>query len=94
MIGAWQIFGEGEPPADGEALVFIRQIGVDIIDAMEGASGAEAVVAVHRVGTLYERNGSTGGIPLGCWWTSIPPPPVPEPRIPYFGPRFGPLGGS
>lgn len=70
MIGFWQKFGQGEPPQDGEGLVYIRHSG-DIIDVLEGR-GAEVVFAVHRYGSLYDGNGNIYGVPYGCWWTSLP----------------------
>ena len=73
MIGIWQKFGQGEPPHDGEALVYIRAYGGDIIDALEGRT-TEAVVAIHRYGTLHEQSGSSYGVPYGLLWTSLPPP--------------------
>jgi hypothetical protein len=73
MIGVWQRFGEGQPPADGEALVYIRAFGGDIIDALEGRT-TEAVIAIHRYGNLHEQSGSSYGITPGLLWTSLPPP--------------------
>lgn len=73
MIGAWLRFGEGPPPGDGEALVFIRSYGGDIIDALEGRT-TEAVVAIHRYGVLYDQSGSSYSVPHGLLWTSLPRP--------------------
>ena len=73
MIGTWLRFGEGEPPYDGEALVYIRAYGGDIIDALEGRT-TEAVIAIHRCGWLHEQNGNSYSVPNGLLWTSIPPP--------------------
>lgn len=73
MIGRWQRFGEGEPPQDGEALVYIRAYGGDIIDALEGRT-TEAVIAIHRHGMLQEQSGSSYCVPHGLLWTSLPPP--------------------
>jgi hypothetical protein len=73
MIGLWQRFGQGEPPRDGEALVYIRAYGGDIIDALEGRTN-EAVIAIHRHGSLHELSGSSYSIPHGLLWTSLPPP--------------------
>lgn len=71
MIGVWQRFGEGAPPADGEALVYIRAYAGDIVDALEGRT-TEAVIAVHRYGVLHEQTGSSYAVPYGHLWTSIP----------------------
>ena len=73
MIGRWKRFGEGEPPKDGEALVYIRAYGGGIIDVLERGT-TEAVIAIHRYGTLHEQNGSSYGIPHGLLWASLPPP--------------------
>lgn len=73
MIGMWQRFGQGEPPRDGEALVFIRTYNGDIIDALEGRT-AEAVIAIYRFGSLHEQTGSIYSVPHGLLWTSLPPP--------------------
>lgn len=73
MLGVWQRFGEGQPPADGEALVYIRAYGGDISDALEVRT-TEAVIAIHRWGVLHEQSGSSYGVPHGLLWTSLPPP--------------------
>lgn len=73
MIGRWQRFGEGEPPQDGEALVYIRTYGGDIIDALEGRT-TEAVIAIHRYGMLQEQSGASYSVPHGLLWTSLPAP--------------------
>ena len=73
MIGLWQRFGQGEPPRDGETLVYIRAYAGDIIDALEGRT-TEAVIAIHRFGSLHEQSGSVYSIPSGLPWTSLPPP--------------------
>ena len=73
MIGVWQRFGQGQPPQDGGALVYLRPYGGDILDVLEGRHG-EAIACVHRYGMLHEFSGSSYGIPVGMLWTSLPPP--------------------
>lgn len=72
MIGIWQRFGEGEPPRDGEGLVYIRD-GGSVIDALEG-HGSEVVFAVYRYGSLHGQGGSIYSPPYGAMWTSLPHP--------------------
>lgn len=73
MIGTWQRFGEGEPPADGEALVVIRY-GAPADTLFATGYGTEAVPVIHRGGTLFEQYGASYPIPYGWWWTSLPSP--------------------
>lgn len=73
MIGRWLKFGEGEPPADGEALVFVRY-GAPSDALFEPGHGAEAVLAIHRNGVLQEQSGSSYAVPFGWYWTSLPAP--------------------
>lgn len=72
MIGKWQQFGSGQPPEDGEGLVYIEQYG-DIIDLLEGR-GRRVVFAVYRNGILHEQSGSSYSPTYGTWWTSLPYP--------------------
>lgn len=72
MIGRWQRFGEGEPPREGEALVWLR-FHQDVRSLIEGRVG-EAEVAVHRYGMLHCQHGEVIGLPFGCLWTSLPGP--------------------
>lgn len=74
MIGAWQRFVEGQPPADGEALVYVRYGDPDIENF--GRVLPEAEMAIHRGGTLYDQRGGVQPIPYGCWWTSLPHPSI------------------
>lgn len=95
MIGQWLTFGEGPPPHDGEALVYIRDysggghVVDDIIKALEGRT-AEAVFAIHRYGTLHEQNGSSYSVPYGHLWTSLPHlPTMRQQSNPRMFPMFG-----
>lgn len=87
MIGAWLTFGEGPPPEDGEALVYIRAYGGDLIDALEGRT-TEAVIAIHRYGMLYEQNGNCYFAPFGLAWTSLPAPGRRHPAAAFRGVPF------
>ena len=70
MLGLWQRFGEGEPPQDGEALVFVQF--ANEVESIFTGPRPEAEVAIHRHGALHLQHGGTIGIPYGCWWTSLP----------------------
>lgn len=72
MIGRWQKFGEGEPPRDGEPLVWLR-FNQDVLSLLEGNVGS-AEFAVHRHGLLHGQHGDVIGLPFGCLWTSLPGP--------------------
>ena len=71
MLGIWTKFGDGELPADGEALVFVQVLHDDIETVLYGGSTV-AEIAVHRGGTLFFQGGRSMPIPYGCWWTSLP----------------------
>lgn len=80
MIGQWQRFGQGQPPTDGEALVFIRQYDVSVLDAMLGDPGSQVVFAIYHGGMLH----LPGGVQYpkhGEWWTSLPPSPLQGPEV-------------
>lgn len=71
MIGVWQKFGEGEPPYEGEPLVYVTFQHTSYSIGPEG----RVVAAIYRYGVLTDQDGSSGGIPYGAFWTSLPPPP-------------------
>lgn len=72
MIGTWLKFGEGQPPEDGEALVFAR-FSSALSPVLGGASG-ELVPAIYRNGMLYQQDGNIVAPPYGQPWTSLPHP--------------------
>ena len=72
MIGVWQRFGQGQPPRDGEAVVYLEFPGASAADIIEHRSGGRVVVAIHRWGMLIDQNGNGGPPPYGSLWTSLP----------------------
>ena len=72
MIGVWTRFGEGEPPQDGEVIVFIT-LGEPSIDMLY-ARPHEARLAIYRGGMVTDQDRGTSYLTPGTWWTSLPPP--------------------
>jgi hypothetical protein len=76
MMGTWLRFGEGAPPEEEEALVYIRDGQAPTDASLRGLCLAKATLAIYRGGKLFEQRGAIlDRLPVGNWWTSLPRPP-------------------